>query len=101
MWLGDWLKRERIRPTRFGKNLGLSHTCILRIVRRETRPGWETMLLIEAATGGEVEPNDFRGPGWPVERARMELEALREAQEAERRAEKEARRQERVAQAAE
>jgi transcriptional regulator with XRE-family HTH domain len=62
MKLSDWLSREGLTALAFASRIERSHTTIGRLLKGETRPDWETLQRIHAATGGEVTANDFLHP---------------------------------------
>lgn len=69
MTLADWLKRENLSPTDFGKRIGKAQATISRYATGKRIPEPEIMALIVEATGGDVTPNDFYGLGRETEAA--------------------------------
>lgn len=60
MTLNDYLSGSGETLEQFGRRIDRSASTVSRIARGEHRPDWATMEAIEAATGGQVTPNDFR-----------------------------------------
>tara|TARA_Y100000310_G_scaffold339667_1_gene433016 strand:- start:1300 stop:1533 length:234 start_codon:yes stop_codon:yes gene_type:complete len=59
MDLRDYLAKEGLTASQFAERIGRATSTVTRLVRRETRPDWETMRVIREVTDGQVVPNDF------------------------------------------
>lgn len=60
MKLSAYLVQEDLTLQEFADQIGRSAATVSRISRGLNDPDWETMRAIEAATKGQVTPNDFR-----------------------------------------
>ncbi len=59
MKLIDYLKREKIRPVEFARQIGMSEGTISLLCHGKIWPKKGTAQKIVEATGGEVTPTDF------------------------------------------
>jgi len=59
MKLAEYLSNENLTLEAFGAMTNLSTATISRLARGLHRPNWDTMGVIEKATGGKVRPNDW------------------------------------------
>jgi transcriptional regulator with XRE-family HTH domain len=59
MKLAAYLKRKKMRPSRFAEKVGVPASTILRILAGQRTPRLETILMIEEATENEVTLGDF------------------------------------------
>lgn len=59
MTLAEYLAREGITQTEFGRRVGVGHSVVSRWVRGERQPEWPMLVRIREATAGAVQPNDF------------------------------------------
>lgn len=62
MKLRDYLAERNLTAAAFGRQIGLSRSATLRLVKGTRRPSWPVMEKIEKETGGAVLPNDFADP---------------------------------------
>lgn len=61
MKLREYLDREKITVTEFGRRCGVQHSTVLRWIDRAISPSADALLSIHRATGGAVTPNDMLG----------------------------------------
>ena len=61
MILKDWLKKENKTVADMARDLGISHSVVLRWASGERIPSSENMQKIFVYTKGEVTANDFYG----------------------------------------
>lgn len=59
MKLDQYLSEHDLTDTAFAALIGRTQSSVSRLRRSETRPDWETLERIQAATNGAVTPNDF------------------------------------------
>jgi DNA-binding transcriptional regulator YdaS (Cro superfamily) len=58
MTLDQYLSESGETNTAFSARVGISQSQIGRL-RRGWKPSWDTIVAIEKATGGKVQPNDW------------------------------------------
>lgn len=61
MKLAQWLTANKLKPSAFAKQVGVSHTTILRYLAGDRFPRRDTAERITAATDGAVTAGDFQG----------------------------------------
>lgn len=59
MRLAEYLAAMRLRPSSFARQVGVSHTTVMRWASGEVAPSLDAMERIAAATAGRVMPNNF------------------------------------------
>jgi len=57
--LRDWQHRHDVRDVALAKRAGMAHTTLGRAKRGKIILGVEKMIAIQAATDGEITPNDW------------------------------------------
>lgn len=59
MKLDDYLSREKLTDEAFGSLIGRNQSTVYRLRKGVTKPDWDTVARIIAATGGAVSADDF------------------------------------------
>jgi hypothetical protein len=59
MKLADYLIKHSLSDPEFGALIDRNRTTVMRLREETTRPDWDTLQRIVAATDGAVTPNDF------------------------------------------
>ena len=59
MKLKEWIRKNKLSDTDFGKKVGLSPAGISRIINLNRYPNAKTTLKIFIQTNGEIQPNDL------------------------------------------
>jgi transcriptional regulator with XRE-family HTH domain len=59
MKLADYIDAANLNYRKFAELVGIDTSSVNRLRRGETRPDWETVARIAAATKGAVTANDF------------------------------------------
>ena len=59
MKLDTYLSENKIRPTAFAVNIGVSPSTITRVLKGERSPGFDLVMKIKAATDGAVAADDW------------------------------------------
>lgn len=62
MTIESWLRRQKIRPSAFARQIGMSHTTVLRWIEGSSVPSPAAMRAVFEATGGDVTANDLIHP---------------------------------------
>lgn len=60
MKLEQYLELTKQSDAAFAELIGLEKSTVWRIRNGKVFPSWRTMQAIERATGGAVQPNDFK-----------------------------------------
>lgn len=62
MKLSHYLEQHDMTDAAFAEKVGMSQSQISRLRREVSRPSWEAVTAIEAATNGKVLATDFSTP---------------------------------------
>ena len=65
MKLSEWLDSQNLSDAEFGRQIGKTHSTVLRLKRGEIRPTLETVEAVREATNGAVQADDFLSPFTP------------------------------------